>query len=242
MNKISIIIPTFNEEKYLPKLLDCLKNQTFKNFEVIIADANSTDKTLEIAKKFKCNVTKGGLPAEGRNNGAKIAQGDLLLFIDSDITFDNNFLEKVIPEFEKRKLDLAIPNYNLKYVKKLKYLNSYLGWYFVLFWSQYSFIPQSSSQLLLIRKSVFESLNGFDEKIRISEDIDIVKRAARKKFKYRVLLKAKIYPSVRRYEKYGLLKPSLAGLVGSVLVYTNQTETKKMQYFIEKVYGGWGSY
>ncbi len=73
---ISIIIPTLNEEKYLPKLLRSIKEQDFKEeLEIIVADANSEDKTREIAKKFSCKIVEGGLPAKARNEGAKIAKG-----------------------------------------------------------------------------------------------------------------------------------------------------------------------
>ena len=68
----SIIIPTYNEEEYLPVLLDSIKEQDFDDYEIIVADANSTDKTVEIAKDYGCIVVEGGLPAVGRNNGAKI--------------------------------------------------------------------------------------------------------------------------------------------------------------------------
>ena len=49
---LSIIIPAYNEERYLPKLLNCIKKQTYRDYEVIVADANSKDKTRQIAKKF----------------------------------------------------------------------------------------------------------------------------------------------------------------------------------------------
>ena len=104
---ISIIIPTFNEEKYLPKLLNCIKKQTYKNYEVIIADANSKDKTKAIAKKYGCKTVKGGLPAVGRNNGAKIAKDGILLFLDADVQFDKNFLENAVKEMKTRNLDAA---------------------------------------------------------------------------------------------------------------------------------------
>lgn len=58
---ISIIIPTWNEENYLPKLLECIKKQTYRDYEVIVADANSTDNTKAIAKKYDCKIVKGGL-------------------------------------------------------------------------------------------------------------------------------------------------------------------------------------
>ena len=69
---LSIIIPTYNEEEYLPVLLESIKEQSFDDYEVIVADANSTDKTREIAKEYGCIVVDGGLPAVGRNNGARI--------------------------------------------------------------------------------------------------------------------------------------------------------------------------
>ena len=63
MVKLSIIIPTYNEEWYLPKLLDSLDNQTFSDFEIIVADNHSKDCTVSVAKKHGCRVVKGGLPA-----------------------------------------------------------------------------------------------------------------------------------------------------------------------------------
>ena len=75
---LSIIIPTLNEEKYLPKLLDSIVKQSYKDYEIIIADNNSKDKTRSIARSYGCRLTKGGMPAVARNNGAKIARGKLL--------------------------------------------------------------------------------------------------------------------------------------------------------------------
>ena len=99
---LSIIIPTWNEEKYLPRLLDCIRNQTYKNYEIIVADANSKDNTRKIAKKFGCRITNGGLPAVGRNNGAKIAKGYFLIFIDADVQIENDFLENSVNEINKK--------------------------------------------------------------------------------------------------------------------------------------------
>ncbi len=59
---LSIIIPTLNEEKYLLGLLNSLKKQTYMDFEVIIADNNSKDRTKQIAKKHGCKIVKGDLP------------------------------------------------------------------------------------------------------------------------------------------------------------------------------------
>ena len=78
---LSIIIPTYNEEEVLPNLLRSIKEQDYKDYEVVVADAKSTDKTREIAQKFDCRVVDGGLPGEGRNHGAEAAKGDRFLFL-----------------------------------------------------------------------------------------------------------------------------------------------------------------
>ena len=102
----SIIIPTYNEEEYLPVLLDSIKEQSFDDYEIIVADANSTDKTREIAKSYGCIVVDGGLPAAGRNNGAKIAKGEYLLFIDGDDLLVNNILEKSYLKAKEKNIDI----------------------------------------------------------------------------------------------------------------------------------------
>src|SRR3990167_7313872 len=104
---VSVIIPTYNEEKFIGVLLECLKNQTWKNFEIIVSDARSKDKTREIARKYEAKVVDGGPIAVGRNNGAKAAKGDILVFLDSDLSFDINFIGNCYQSFASQKLDMA---------------------------------------------------------------------------------------------------------------------------------------
>ncbi len=88
---LSIIIPTLNEENYLPLLLESIKKQNFNDYEIIVADAGSTDKTLEIAKNYGCITMAGGLPAKGKNEGAGMAKGDLLFFFGRRCRFARKF-------------------------------------------------------------------------------------------------------------------------------------------------------
>ena len=107
---LSIIIPTLNEEKNLPNLLKSIERQGLSNpekLEIIVADAGSQDRTREIAKEFGCKVIKGGLPAKGRNEGAKVAKGDLLLFLDADVVLTENCLKEALKEFQERNLAVA---------------------------------------------------------------------------------------------------------------------------------------
>ncbi|MCW8966769.1 MAG: glycosyltransferase family 2 protein, partial [Candidatus Pacearchaeota archaeon] len=98
MTKLSIVIPVYNEEKYIGKCLESLNKQTYKNFEIIIIDDGSTDKTVEIIKKFDVHLIKGKHKgtAFSRNLGAKSAKGEILIFIDADMTFDKDYLKNLI--------------------------------------------------------------------------------------------------------------------------------------------------
>ena len=87
--RLSCIIITLNEEEHLPHLLKCLKQQTFQDFEIIVADNNSTDKTRQIAELAGCKIVQGGTPPVGRNNGARVAKADYLLFLDADCGSSN---------------------------------------------------------------------------------------------------------------------------------------------------------
>jgi len=205
---LSIIIPTKNEEKYLPKLLRSIRKQTFKDYEVIVADNCSRDKTKEIAKKYGCKIVKGGLPGRARNLGAKAAQGDILLFLDADTELKTKgFLGKAIKEFKNRKLDIAAP---LMYLKGKKLDKLYFDfWNRLTEFFQYSLTPFAGGWCIFVKKDLHNKINGFDERITLGEDSDYAQRAVRYKLfrvKFKVLKSVKIQVSSRRLEKEGHLK------------------------------------
>jgi|GEM_PF-27031 len=197
---ISIIIPTLNEERNLPLLLESLRNQTYQDFEVIIADANSKDKTREIAKELGCKVIDGGLPGVGRNKGAEAAKGDVLIFLDSDVVLPPDFLENVSKEFKERKLDIAgcyVQPLTDKDIDNLLY--GFANLYFRL--TQF-FLPQAAGHCIIVKKKIHQKIGGFDEKIKLTEDFDYSKRAA-EIGKFRFLEKVKIPVSMRRLDQEG---------------------------------------
>lgn len=200
---ISIITPTFNEEKYLPKLLECIKKQTHKDYEIIVADADSKDKTRQMARKYGCRIVKGGLPAVGRNNGAKFAKGDIFLFLDADVQFSKDFLQNAIDESKERNLDVAgcyIHPLGNNAIDKI-FFGIFNFWIFI---TQF-FYPNASGSGIFCKKWLHVKVRGFDESIKLSEDMDYVKRCG--KFgKFRILRTAKSYISMRRFEKEGRFK------------------------------------
>jgi len=95
--KFSIIIPVYNVEKYIKRCLDSVFNQTYKDFEVIVIDDGSTDKSMEIVKRYDVKIqnTKHVSVSEARNIGVKHAKGEYLLFLDSDDYWDKNLLKEI---------------------------------------------------------------------------------------------------------------------------------------------------
>lgn len=131
MTKISIIIPVYNGEKYIEKCLDSIKNQTFKDYEVLIINDGSKDNTKNLIekylndKRFKLfNRTNHGIGAS-RNFGLDESSGEYICFIDSDDYVDKKYLEKLYNKISKENLDIVVCNYielneELNIEKKIK--------------------------------------------------------------------------------------------------------------------------
>lgn len=110
--KVSVIIPTYNEEKVIRECLESLSRQTYKEMEVIVADDGSTDGTKSKIKNKKLKLHIKNLkileqshkgPGAARNFGAKHAKGEILIFVDADMTFDKDFIEKLVKPILDRK-------------------------------------------------------------------------------------------------------------------------------------------
>lgn len=202
--KLSIIIPTYNEEQYLPYLLETIVAQTWRDFEVIVADNNSTDKTRQLAREFGARIVDGGLPGVGRNRGAATAQGDLLLFLDADIILPaSDFLEKAVQEIEERRLDIATC-YLLPMSEKLvdQIMHGAYNKYMKLM-SEAS--PHMPGFCIFSSRQVYEQVGGFDESVTLAEDHDFAKRA-KEVGEYGILTSYKIPVSVRRFDRDGRAK------------------------------------
>jgi len=197
---LSIIIPALNEEKYVGALLESIKKQPFTPYEVILADAGSTDKTKEIAANYGAKVVQGGMPGPGRNSGAKNAQGDFLLFLDADVVLPDNFLQNAFSEIEENFYDLATcaiePDSGLGIDKAIYHsfslymrLNSLTN-------------PVAAGSCIFITRRLFERIGGFDSKVTLAEDFDLVKRASHFR-PLHILKSVNVIVSVRRLEKEG---------------------------------------
>ena len=200
---ISIIIPTYNEEDYLPNLLDSIKRQNFDGYEVIVADANSTDRTREIAESYGCIVVDGGLPAVGRNNGARVAKGEYLLFLDSDLELTDDYLRDVLYEFRMEHLGIAITKMKPMSDKiEDKIFHDFANYFMI---GVENIKPHGAGCYgIITKKSLHDECGGFDESLTFGEDTDYIERLAEKE-RFKVLRNAKIGVSTRRLEEEGIV-------------------------------------
>ena len=199
---LSIIIPTYNEEEYLPVLLESIKQQDFSDYEIIVADADSKDNTVKIAEEYGCIVVEGGMPAVGRNNGAKVAKGEYLLFLDSDLKLTEDYLAKVIYEFKMERLGIAITQMKpLSKKTEDKILHDLANLFMI---SVEKIKPHGAGCYgIIAKRELHECCGGFDEELTFGEDTEYIERLAKKE-RFKVLRNAKIGVSTRRLEEEGL--------------------------------------
>lgn len=117
--KASVIIPVYNAENTLHYCINSILKQTYKNFEIILINDGSRDKSLNIMKEYKkrypdkiqiYNQPNQGV-AETRNRGIKYSRGQYLFFVDNDDYIDNNYIETFIESIEKTSADVVIGGY-----------------------------------------------------------------------------------------------------------------------------------
>lgn len=200
---ITIVIPTLNEERFLPGLLASIARQTLQPKEVIVVDAHSTDATREIARSFGARVLDGGAVGTARNIGAAAAETDLVLFLDADVELrDSAFLEKAVGEFLEKRLGLATCD-----VFPLS--DAFVDHFFHKAYNVYvrawgSLFPHAPGFCMLVRRELHEQIDGFDESITFCEDHDYARRfTAVGEFGF--LRSTKIPVSIRRLDRDGRL-------------------------------------
>ncbi|MBS3171013.1 glycosyltransferase [Candidatus Woesearchaeota archaeon] len=214
---LSIIVPTLNEEKHIPNLLNCLKNQTYKNFEIIVVDAHSNDKTKEVVKKFKnlkikiINSEKRNV-AYQRNIGVKYANNERILFLDADTKIPKDFLENALKEIKNNEISAC-----RTYPDSSHPIDIFFIFLFRIYLKALYKLIGFNGCCLFSLKSVHNKINGFDETIKVSEDFDYTKRI--KKFaKLHLLKKPYIKISMRRFEKNGRIRTGLKILVIGIYI------------------------
>lgn len=210
--KMSVVIPAYNEEKYIGDCLQSLVDIAGDElYEIIVVDNNSTDKTAAIAKSFG-GITVVKEKRKGtsfaRQKGFEVAQGDLIAFIDADTLVTKKWIEKVKNEFFSNKdlVCLSSPYnvYDISFLKRAavwSYWNILAYPVYVLF-LRYMVLGAD----FVVRRKALEKIGGFDEKfIFYGDDTDIARRL-HQVGKVKFIRKALVHSSGRRLNKEGMVK------------------------------------
>jgi glycosyltransferase involved in cell wall biosynthesis len=208
---LSIIIPCLNEEYFLPHLLKNLTSQTFKNFEVIVVDGNSEDKTVQVAQKFnkkyplKVLTTKTRGVSYQRNFGAKKAKSDILLFFDADTQIPPNYLKEVIQAFQNKRADFLTTYIQIdsqKFSERIFVLLTHT--IFVI--GKIFKSTNSYGAMQMVKKKAFFKVNGYDTKTKYGEDSQLFEKLYQQGYKYIILKNPRYFFSMRRFRNQGIFK------------------------------------
>lgn len=231
----SIIIPTLNEARYLPKLLTDLVNQTYQDFEVIVVDGGSADKTLALAKEYKSklNLTLLNSPkahvCTQRNLGAKRANADTLIFSDADNRLPPYFLQGVKYRWESSHAHIL--SFALKPDKNTPQNNAIALAMSTFLELQTNVKPTWLLEAMFaIDKKAFEKIGGFDESMDYAEGRSIIQASLRLNLIIKHMKDPLYSFSFRRLRKYGIVnmasrmaKLELAHLIGKE-IYNSQAK------------------
>jgi glycosyltransferase involved in cell wall biosynthesis len=202
---ISVIVPALNEEKYIMNVFDGLGRQTFRDFETIVVDGNSSDGTRSVARKHARVVVerRKGI-AVARNTGARIARGGILVFLDADTKPSRAALEAYIDAFRDGGV-VAATGPILPLEKTSTRVR--LGYEFVsVLFVKLSILfgrPSVVGSNFAVRKSVFDRVGGFNDKFVTYEDWDLSLKL-RKEGRIVYSKDAVVYTSVRRIRAWGI--------------------------------------
>jgi hypothetical protein len=205
VTNISVIVPTLNEEKYLPSCLRSLRNQDYEgDFEIIVADGGSTDKTLDVAEAMsdRVIVTRKCPVGAARNEGAKTAKGETVAFIDADTWASTGWLSAIKSALQDPRT-IGVTGPTLPYEGETLDVITYTFWTIYLQRMLLSLaMPHVIGFNCAYRKQPFLLAGGFDEASVTSEDIRLARRM-RKRGRIVFERKMSALTSPRRFRRYG---------------------------------------
>lgn len=186
----SIVIPLYNKAQYIQKAIQCILNQTFQTFEIIIVDDGSTDDSTQVVKTFNdrrislVHQRNSGV-STARNRGVELAKYDYIAFLDADDWWDTTFFEEMCqlinfcPEAALYGSNYFIVKNSKNYPTQIGLNNNFSIGYIDYFktYSNTFWVPINCS-FVVVRKSTFEQIGGFNPKLKFGEDFDLWVRLA----------------------------------------------------------------
>jgi len=201
---ISVIVPVYNDPNGLQDTLQSLTNQDYTDYEVIVVDNGSTDNTREIAKKFpvKLLVEERRSSYAARNKGVENAKGDVIAFIDADMTVDRNWLSRIAKkdaDYLGCKVEIIASKNNI-----FSRYNSLTGFPVLRYITEKHFIPTCC---LVVKRNVFKKIGFFNSNLISNGDLEFGIRVYKAGYKMEYAPNITMYHPAREsfcslFEKY----------------------------------------
>lgn len=214
--EVSVIVPVLNEESVLPRLLASLARQEGPAWELVVVDGRSTDRSREVVRRWAARLpavvllvaTRRGV-AHQKNLGAAAARGRWLLFLDADTELPAGFLSAAVGEAAARALNSAAP---LSDPVESGVLPRMVFTAFNV-WMRLARVvaPHAPGYCQLFTRSLFSAVGGFDESLKLCEEMEILARA-RRRGRFGILSTVRVRASARRFERHGYLRTALQQL------------------------------
>jgi len=207
--KISVIIPAYNEEKNIGDCLKSIRENRYSDFDIIVVDAGSSDKTVEIAKRYadKVIVAKTSAPGPARNIGVRNTDAEIVAFTDADTIVSKNWIEIIAKDFSDPDVIAVggiLKPLNPRFIDKIMFkINSDLWYRFTAFFGFY----QLGTPNCAYRRDIFIKMNGFNEKLSMLEDTELSLRVGKARLGKIIIDKNLIvYNSTRRFRQEGYIR------------------------------------
>ena len=203
-DKITIVVPCKNEEKYIHHLLDSLRTQSIGDTRIIIADC-STDNTRQVIRDnsypLNVEIIDGGPVSIAKNNGARLVTTPYILFIDADVRFfKDTVIRDAVNKMELLNLDLI--GLNIKCYDKDPRAKIGFALFNTINHALKFFSPFAVGAFMLTRKDKFDEYGGFPEQFSTSEDFFLSRKYSPKKFR---IVKHHFGQDSRRFKKMGYM-------------------------------------
>ena len=210
--RISVVMPVYNSERLLGECLSALRASTFRDYEIIVVDDSSTDKSRDIAAFHACRVVPSGGrlgPGRARNKGVEHAHGDIVFFIDSDVVVRPDTMTRLLAAFDR---DPGLAGIVAVQSPTMRFRN--LCSVYKNLWMHYTYVRRAGQDVPLfyttaaaIRRQAFLDSGGFDANYVDPniEDTDYGQKLASQGFRVQILPELEV-EHVKGYDLAGLLR------------------------------------
>ncbi len=222
-----MIVPVLNEETSLQLTLESLRNQTYRDFDLIVKDGLSSDGTVEVASRYTNRVIseRDGSPGEARNQAIRYLSENcsILVFLDGDTTLAPDAVERIFKDFKRYHPSFVVPRY-LPRRERIRLNGDLIQLPRPAYWLWYAFQhffrkyvdTYGSGECMPVDAAIFKRVGGFQEELRVCEDIELSYRL-RREAKALVDENVLVYVSTRRYLREGIVRGLLNYFVYRIL-------------------------